>query len=178
MSPRSASAWSSTAPGKGKSERHLAAFVALPFLLDRGVELFEKADPAFAAEAHDVADREPLRRFDQRTPARTVEPPDQSRRDGRLVLAAAEPAAAQVGGKDLGVVDDNGVAPAQQRRQIAHDAVFKLCGGAGPHHQKPGGIARRRRPQRDAVLRQREIEQIRAHSRQISVTRQAALQRA
>ena len=81
------------------------------------------------------------------------------------MLAAAEPAAVQVGGKDLGVVDDEGVAPAQQRRQIAHDAVLELGRRAGPHHQKPGGIARRRRPQRDAVLRQREIEQVGAHSR-------------
>ena len=98
--------------GEGKGERHLAALVALPFLLDRGVELFEKADPPFAAEAHDVADREPLRRLDQSAPARAVEPLDQGRRDGRLVLAAAEPPAVQIGGKDLGVVDDNGVAAA------------------------------------------------------------------
>ncbi len=54
--------------------------------------------------------------------------------------------------------------------QFAHDAVFELGRGAGngcrPHHQKPGGIARRRRPQRDPVVRQGEIEQVRAHAGQ------------
>ena len=119
MSPRSASAWSSTASVKGKRKRHFAAAIALPFVLDRGVELVEETHPALAAEAHDVADREPLCRFDQRTPARAVEPPDQGRRNGRLVLAAADPAAVQIRGKDLGVVDHDRIAGPQQRRQIA-----------------------------------------------------------
>ena len=42
---------------------------ALAFRLDRGVELVEKADAAFAAEADDVADLQLLGRLDQRAPA-------------------------------------------------------------------------------------------------------------
>ena len=76
---------------KREAERHLAA---LALRLDRRVELFEKADAAFAAEAHDVADREPLRRADQSAPARAVEPLRQRRRDRGLMLAAADAAAA------------------------------------------------------------------------------------
>ena len=57
MSPRSAIAWSSTGAVKGEGERDLAA---LPFGLDRGVELVEEAHPALAAEADDVARLEAL----------------------------------------------------------------------------------------------------------------------
>ena len=70
----------------------------------------------------------------------------------------------QIGGKHLGIIDDDGVAAAQQRRQIAHDAVLSSAVAPRPHHQKPGAIARRRRPQRDAVRRQDEIKQIGTHS--------------
>ena len=66
---------------KVKAKRHFAARLALALLLDRGVELIEETDAAFAAEAHDVADRKPLRRLDQSAPARAVEPLDQRRRD-------------------------------------------------------------------------------------------------
>ena len=70
---------------------------------------------------------------------------------------------AGIAGNDLGVVDHDGVTGAQKLRQIADGAVLELRHLPGPHHQKPRGVARRRRPQRDAILRQHEIEQIGAH---------------
>ncbi len=122
-----------------------------------------------AAEAHDIAGFQPLRRPHQRAPARAVEPLGQRCRDRRLAIAAAaaEPAAVQVRRQNLGVVDDQGIAAAQQRRQIADGAVLALDRRARTHDQKPRGIARRRRPQRDAVLRQGKIEQVGAHGRQL-----------
>jgi hypothetical protein len=90
-------------PMKRKAERHLTA---LPFGLDRRVELLEEAHPAFASEAHDIADREPLRRAHQGAPARAVEPFRQRRGDRRLAIAAADAAAAETRRNHLGVVDD------------------------------------------------------------------------
>ena len=55
---------------KGEGERDLAA---LPFRLDRGVELVEETHPALAGEAHDIADGEALSGFTsafQREPSR------------------------------------------------------------------------------------------------------------
>ena len=40
---------------KREGKGHLAALDALAFGLDRGVELFEEAHPAFGSEAHHVA---------------------------------------------------------------------------------------------------------------------------
>ena len=152
---------------KRERKGHLAA---LAFCLDRGVELFEEAHPAFGSEAHHVAGFEPLRRPHQRAPARAVETFGQRRRDGGLAIvgaAAAEPAAVQIRRHDLGVVDDQRIAAAQQRRQIADDAILALDRRARTHHEKPRGVARRRRPQRDAVLRQGKIEFVGAHGSSI-----------
>ena len=33
----------------------------------------------------------------------------------------------------------------------------------GPHHEEPGAVARNRRTQRDAILREREIKKVGAH---------------
>ncbi len=146
---------------KRKRKCHRAA---LAFVLDRGVELLKEAHPAFGSEAHHVARFEPLCRPHQRAPARAVEPLGERCRDRGLRVigaTAAEPAAVQIRRHDLGVVDDQGIAAAQQRRQIADDAV--LDRRAGTHDQKPRGIARCRRPQRDAVLRQGKIEFVGAH---------------
>ena len=52
--------------GESEGERDLAS---VAFVFDRGIELFEEADPALGAKAHDVADREPLCRFHQGPPA-------------------------------------------------------------------------------------------------------------
>jgi hypothetical protein len=65
---------------------------------------------------------------------------------------------------DFGVVDDERVAGAQQLRQITHRAILERRGHAGTHHQETRGVARRRRPQRDAVFRQNEVEEIGAHA--------------
>ncbi len=138
--------------GKRKGERRLAA---LPFGLDRGVELTEKADAAFSAEAHDIADRKVLSRPYQGVPARAVEPLDQRRRDRRLVTATLrtrKSAAVQARRQDFCVVDDERIALPQQIRQIADSAVFEPGQIARAHHQEPRTIARRHRPQRDAVL--------------------------
>ena len=59
--------------------------------------------------------------------------------------------------------DHHGVAFAQQRRQVAHDAVLERRRCARPHHEEPGAVARNRRTQRDAILRQCEVEEIGAH---------------
>ena len=152
---------------KRERKGHLAAPDALAFFLDRGVELLEEADPAFGAETHHVAGFEPLRRPHQRAPARAVEPLDERRRDGGLAIvgaapdAAAEPAAVQIRRHDLGVVDDQRVAAAQQRRQIADGAI--LDRRARTHDEETRGVARCRRPQRDAVFRERKIEFVGAH---------------
>ena len=123
---------------EGEGERH---FTALAFGLYRGVKLIEKAHPAFAAEAHDVADRKPLARFHQRVPARAVEALDQRCRDRRLAIASADTAAMETSRDHLGVVDDERVAGTQQVRQIAHGPVFERR-RARMHHQQPRGIAR------------------------------------
>ena len=128
MSPRSASACVEHGAVKGEGERDLAA---LAFGLDRGVELIEKAHPAFAAEAHDVADRKPLARLHQRVPARAVEPFDQRRRDRRFAIAAADAAAVQTRRDHLGVVDDERVAGTQQVRQVAHGPVLEHAAAPG-----------------------------------------------
>ena len=79
------------------------------------------------------------------------------------MVAAADAAAVQACRNDLGIVDDDGVAGAQQLRQIAHGAVLKARRRARTDDQKPRGVARRSRPQSDAIFRQDEIEQVGAH---------------
>jgi hypothetical protein len=101
---------------KREGERNLAA---LPLRLDRGIDLAEKAHPALAAEAHDIAHGEALSRLRQSLPARPIEPPGQCRRDRRLLFAAADAAAVQARRDHFRVVDDDGVAFAQQRWQVA-----------------------------------------------------------
>ncbi len=44
-------------------------------------------------------------------------------------------------------------------RQIANDPVVELF-RAGPHHEKPCAVARLCRPQRDALGRQLEVEEV------------------
>jgi hypothetical protein len=96
---------------------------------------------------------------------RSVEPLDQCRCDRRFAIAAADAAAMQGGWHNFGVVDYEGIAAAQERWQIAHCAVFKFGRRLRAHYQKPRRIPRRDRAKRDAVLRQREVEQISAHGK-------------
>jgi hypothetical protein len=146
---------------KSKSKRHLAV---IAFRLDRGVELFEKTNAAFAAEADEVTRLEALGRAHERTPARIIEPLDQGRIDLGLVLAAAQPPAMQAGGDDFGVVDDQCITCAQQGRQFADGTILECGRRTGTHDQEPRGVPRRRRPQRDAVFREYKIEQGGVHS--------------
>jgi hypothetical protein len=80
------------------------------------------------------------------------------------VPAAADAAAVQERRNDLGVVDHQRIARAQQFGQIADRAVLELRGLAGAHEQEARGVTRRRGPQRNAILRQDEVKQIGAHA--------------
>src|SRR5207237_1007029 len=102
---------------------HLAA---LAFCLDGGIELPEEANLALLAEAHDVADREPLRGLDESQPARAVETAMQGRLHRRLG-PATDATSAKARRDHAGVIDDERVARAQQFGQIAHGAVIELA---------------------------------------------------
>ena len=78
-------------------------------------------------------------------------------------IAAAAAQAGEAGRHDARVVDHQGVAGPQQRRQIAHDAVAEGRVRPGVDRQQAGGIARVRRPQRDGGVRQGEIEGVDQH---------------
>jgi hypothetical protein len=131
-------------------------------VFDRRIELAEEADLALVAEAHDVALRKPLRRTHEGAPARAIEPLRQGRLDPGLG-GVAQPPADEPRRDHLGVVDHQRVAGRQQLGEIAHGAVIELRRAARPHHEEPCGIARNRRPQRDAVGGQVEIEQVGSH---------------
>ena len=134
---------------------------ALALRLDARIELAEKADLALVAEAHGIADGEPLRRLHERAPARAVEAFDEIRLDRRF-RAASDAPPMQARRDHPRVVDDELVAGAQQLRQVAHDAILERR--AGPHDKQPRRIARPRRAQRDPLRRQVEIEQVGAHA--------------
>ena len=138
MSPRSASACVERGAVKGEGERDLAA---LPFGLDRGVELIEEAHPALAAEAHDVADREPLARLHQRVPARAVEPFDQRCRDRRFAIASADAAAVELAAITL-VSLTTSASPGRSKSGRSRTVRSRAPPRAGMHHQQPRGIAR------------------------------------
>ena len=72
-------------------------------------------------------------------------------------LGAPGPGAAalELGGDDLGVVEDHEIAGPQDRRQLAHLAILET---GGPNHQQPRGVARAGRISRDQALRQLEVE--------------------
>ena len=125
-----------------EGERHLPA---LAFVLDGGIELAQEADPAFLAEAHDIAGRQPLGGLHEGAPARAVDAAVQRGLDRRLHGAAPDAPAAQPRRDHLGVVDDERVPGTQQIREIAHDSILEI--GAGTDHQQPCRIARYRRAQ-------------------------------
>ena len=74
---------------------------------------------------------------------------------GDLGTSGSGTAALELGGDDLGVVEDHEIAGPQDRRQFAHLAIFEL---AGANHQQPRGVARTGRISRDQALRQLEVE--------------------
>ena len=63
----------------------------------------------------------------------------------------------------LAVVDHQRVARLQELRQIAHAPIFELGLPVGAHNQQPCRIARMDRPERNALWRQFEVEEIRTH---------------
>ena len=73
----------------------------------------------------------------------------------------------------LRVIDDEDIAGAQEVRQVADGPILEprlapdahLAGvrGNGVHHEHPRGVARRCRPQRDALGRKVEVEEVSAH---------------
>ena len=81
-------------------------------MLDLRIEMAEKAYFSFVAEADDIALREFFCRFDQRLPARAVEPLDQRGLDLRFGVAA-DAAARELRRDHLGVVDHQLVAGLQ-----------------------------------------------------------------
>ncbi|GJE69420.1 hypothetical protein CHKEEEPN_0948 [Methylorubrum podarium] len=148
-------------PGEVEAQQDLAA---LSPLLHRGVEPGHGADVAgrlALAEADAVAGREALGRAGEGAPAVGRLAQVQHRlaalpRAARPVADAGEP------GRDHPrVVEDEGVAGVQERRQVAHAAIREAFAGA--HHEQAARVARARRPQRDRSLRQLEIEQVHAH---------------
>ena len=113
------------------------------------------------AEVQPVALLQALGRPRQRQPTVGGEPFDQ--RHGDVGTQVAAPAhALQRRGNDARVVEHQRVAFAQQRGKVAHAAIGERR-LARRHDEQPRGIARARRMQRDALLRQLEIEQIGAH---------------
>ena len=61
----------------------------------------------------------------------------------------------ELGGDDLGIVEDHEIAGPQDRRQFAHLAILEPV---GTHHQQPRGVARACRISGDQALRQLEVE--------------------
>ena len=107
--------------GEGEAQEDVAA---LPSPLHLGVEPGELAGRALRglAEADAVADGEPLRRPGEGAPAIRALAPMQGDLDpGRRL--APDPKAGEAGGDHLGVVDDEGVAGAEQVGEIADRPV-------------------------------------------------------
>jgi len=133
---------------------------ALALALHRGVELAEEADLAFLAETDDVAGGKFLGRPHEGAPTGPVEPLGQRRLDLRFGVAADAPAG-QPRRNHAGVVDHQRIAGIEQIRQIANAPILQRA--TRPHHQEPRRVSRHGRPQRYALGRQLEVEQIGAH---------------
>src|SRR5438552_6405574 len=145
--------------GKVEAEQHLAR---LALLDQRRVEPAEKAGILVMAEMDAISGRDALTRPHKGLPAVRRHPHMQRGLDlGHRLAAPAD--AFQLRRNDLGVVEHQHVAVLKQRRQIAHRSIFQAL--AGPDDQHPGAVARLRRAQRDAPLRQIEVEQIDAHQK-------------
>ena len=91
---------------------------------DGRIEVAEQADAALVAEADAVADSEALGRPGEGAPAAFVDALVQVEGDLRPALAA-QALAVQRGADHARVVEDEGVAGAEQVGEIAHDAVVE-----------------------------------------------------
>ena len=95
------------------------------------------------AEPDAVAGFEPFRRTCQSLPAIGPESFDQRDRDLGFSLIAP-PHAVELGGDDLGIVEDERIAGRKQRRQIEHHPVGDRGRGPRLDEEEPGGVARDR----------------------------------
>ena len=146
---------------KGEGERDLAA---LAFRLDRGVELVEEADPALARRS--ARHRRTASRFPGFTSAFQREP--SSRRVSVAAIAGSRaPRPMRRPCRLAGMTFVSLTTTASPSRSSAGKSRMTrssngvVCTRA--HDQEPGAIARSRRTQRDAILRQWEVEEIGAH---------------
>ena len=142
---------------KPEAEPHAAV---RQLLLDVRLQRAEQANPPLVPEADAVADREPPARLRQSPPRRLIDPLDQSDGDRRGQSVAQAPPR-KLPRNDLGIVEHEHVARPQQLRQLPHRAILDRPGR--PHDHKARRIARLRRPKRDPLLRQLEIEFLDAH---------------
>ena len=107
------------------------------------------------AELDAVAGGQPPARLGEGQPAIVARALVQRHLHGDLGASGSGAAALELGGDDLGVVEDHEIAGPQDRRQFAHLAILELVGA---HHQQPRGVARAGRISRDQALRQLEVE--------------------
>ena len=143
--------------GDIEDQQRLAA-VAL--FRDRRLERPQEAGIAGMAEADALALGHPLGRPQERQPAVVARAHVKRGLDRRRTVAAT-PRTDEMGGNDLGVVEDQRVARFEQRRQVPHDPVGQAPVRADV--EQPRGVARFRGPQRDPVFGEFEIEQVDAH---------------
>ena len=135
-----------------EGERDLAA---LAFLLYPRIERVEETDTSLCTEADAVADRKPLARPGESLPARAVETLMQQGLDPGFGIAAPDPLAGECSRNDFRLVEDQHIARLEQPRQVAHAAILQAIRLDDKQLRR---VARLRRPERDAVLRQVEIE--------------------
>ena len=165
MSPRSAIAWSSTGPWK---ENESVTSPPSPLCLDTSASSWPRKQTLPSSPKR--MRRRPasfLRRPHEGAPARAVEPlgaasprsPARSPRPMRRPLSRA--------GITLVSLTTSAVARLQQVRQVAHAAILEL--GAPPGRTTSSRAASRgaRRPQRDALGRQVEVEEVGAHAARV-----------
>src|SRR5262245_41847779 len=150
---------------EGKRQSYLASLI---FLCNLSIELAEKANFPFGAEAEPSPDLEFLGRFDEGTPARAVQPLVQGCLNSRGRASTPDTAASQTRRNHLAVIDHQAIARSQQVRQVANDVVEQFLRVARFYEQKPGDIARDRRPQRDTVRGKLEIEEVSFHAFPVS----------
>ena len=116
-----------------------------------------RGDPV--AEVDAVARLQPLGVADEGDPVARPFALVQRRADLCLPVGAA---AFELGGDHAGIVEHQHIAGVEKARQIAHAPVFKRRVGPA-HHQHPRRIARAHRAQRNAFIRQVEIEKVHFH---------------
>ena len=144
--------------GAGKIEDE-SRFAVFPARRDGRGEAARKTRLVASAERDAIAGFKPFRRPSQSLPAIGSQSFDQRHGDlGGHLIAPSH--AVELGGNDLGVVEDERIAGREQRRQIAHHSVGDVRSGVGLDEEKPASVARNHGAQRDQLLRQMKIEEI------------------